>query len=233
MARLMHILITLPLMAVPVSLLAADSAHAATLSQMDALRLLAKSKAADTKCRVLAPADSDELGSYLARAEVAVTQRGSVQDAQGTIAVGRSLGDGAACDSRTAAEITDTLDAARRAMAAVAERETTREQDSKRPRRVAVETERTAATRQPVTVKHYRDQAFAYYLERRCQHLSAREARSFWKSIVRQHKAALRNAGGKAVASALRKAEISADGMSCGAQSRRIVRAEFSQSSDF
>lgn len=231
MARLLHILITLPLIASPLSLLASDASHAETLSQMDALRLLAKSKAADAKCRILPSGDADELSSYLARAEVAATQRGSVQDAQGTIAVGKALGETAACDGRTAQEVTDTLDASRRAMAAVEDARTARQQSATNSNRT--QSENSLSARLPVTIKEYRQQAFAYYLERRCRHLSSRQARSFWSSIVRQHKAALRNDGGKAVAAALRNAEGTADNMSCGAQSRRIVRAEYSQSSAF
>lgn len=233
MARLLHILITLPLIASPLSLLASNTLHAETLSQMDALRLLAKSKAADAKCQVLPSGDADELGSYLARAEVAATQRGSVQDTQGTIAVGKALGEAAACNDRTAEEVTDTLDASRRAMAAVEDPRTMRRQSAASSSRTLARSEDSLSERLPVTIKGYRQQAFAYYLERRCRHLTSRQARSFWSSIIRQHRAALRSDGRKAVATVLRNAEAAADDMSCGVQSRRIVRAEYSQSSAF
>jgi hypothetical protein len=234
MGRLLHILITLPLIVSPLSLLAADTSHGATFSQMDALRLLAKSKAADGKCKILGPAEADELGSYLARAEVAATQRNSIEDAQGTIALGKTLGSTAPCDSATAAEVSDTLDAARRAMVAVEEAENSREQYSQRKvKRVQAERDEEARSRPAVTVKRYRQQAFAYYLERRCQHLSARQAHSFWSNIIQQHRSLARKTGGKAVAAAARSAEAEAARMSCGSESRRIVRVEYSESSAF
>jgi hypothetical protein len=231
MARLLHILITLPLIASPLSLLASDASHAATLSQMDALRLLAKSKAANAKCKILGSAEADELGSYLARAEVAATERSSIQDAQGTIAVGKALGNSVSCDGGTATEVADTLDAARRAMAAVQEAENSGERRASRVTRLQAEPD--VRPRLPVTIKRYRQQAVAYYLERRCRHLSSRQAKSFWSSIVRQHQAVLRKDGGKAVANALRSAEATAESMSCGSTSRRIVRAEYSESTTF
>jgi hypothetical protein len=232
MGRFLHILITLPLIVSPLSILAADTTAADTLSQMDALRLLAKSKAADDKCKVLGASESDELGSYLARAEVAATERNSVQDAQGTISVGRTLGGSVACDSATSAEVNDTLDAARRAMAAVEESDARRARWSRAP---DVQEERQAESRSrlPVTIKRYRQQAFAYYVERRCRHLSARQARSFWLDIIQQHRAAMRQSGRKAVIAATKSAEAEANELSCGSTSRRIVRAEYLGSSIF
>ena len=233
MGRLLHILITLPLIVSPLSLLAGDPSHAATLSQADALRLLAKSKAADTKCNILGANEADELASYLARAEIAMAQRNSVEDTQSTIAVGKTLGSAASCDTATTDEVNGTLDAARRAMAAVEEAESRDSQSLFRVKPGRAKAEESAGSRMTVTVERYRQQAFAYYLERRCRHLPARQARSFWSSIVRQHGAALRRDGGRKVAAALRRAEASAESTPCGSESRRIVRAGYSESSAF
>jgi hypothetical protein len=233
MGRLLHMLITLPLIVSPLSLLVGESAHGATLSQADALSLLAKSKAADTKCNILGPGEADELASYLARAEIAMTQRSSVEDTQGTIAVGKTLGAAASCDPATAEEVNGTLDAARRAMAAVEEAERRDSQSIFRSKPDKTKSKGDVSSRMAVTVERYRQQAFAYYLERRCRHLSARQARSFWSSIVRQHEAALRRDGGRKVAAALRRAKASAEDTPCGSESRHIVRAGYSESSAF
>jgi hypothetical protein len=232
MGRLLHMLITLPLIVSPLFLLASGPSHAATLSQADALRLLAKSKAANTKCNILGAVEADELASYLARAEIAMTQRSSVEDTQGTIAVGKALGSAATCDTGTADEVNGTLDAARRAMVAVEDAESKNSRSVFRVKPDRAKAEESAGSR-TVTVDRYRQQAFAYYLERRCRHLPARQARSFWLSIVRQHKAALRRDGGRKVAAALRRAEASAESTPCGLESRRIVRAGYSESSAF
>jgi hypothetical protein len=233
MGRLLYMLITLPLIVSPLSLLAGDPSHAATLSQADALRLLAKSKAANTKCNILGTVEADELASYLARAEIAMTQRSSVEDTQGTIAVGRTLGAATSCNAATIDEVNGTLDAARRAMVAVEEAESRDSQSIFRIKPDKTKAKENVSSHMTVTVERYRQQAFAYYLERRCRHLSARQARSFWSSIVRQHEAALRRDGGRKVATALRRAEASAEDTPCGAESRRIVRAGYSESSAF
>ena len=228
MLRLTKFLITLPLLTLPLSGIASKLEAEEVMGQMDALRLLAKSRAADSKCKVLAAGDSDELNSYVARAEVAAT-RYSVSEVQSTISVGRALGSTATCSDATTGEINATLAAARQAMAAVqqaktnvaAEDQTVPQQNMQRRKVGQPETLRR------VSLAGYGRQAFAYYVERRCEYLSRRDIRAFWAAIVREHKAALAAFGGPAVAGALRRARSQAEAIDCDSRGRQLVRGEY------
>ncbi|WP_119391560.1 hypothetical protein [Taklimakanibacter lacteus] len=228
MLRLTKFFITLPLLSLPLWTVSSGPHAGEVMGQMDALRLLAKSRAADSKCKVLPASDADELNSYLARAEVAAAARHSVSEIQSTISVGRTLGSSSTCSPATASEIGATLAAARQAMAAVRQTRTNVVADDDVPQPVE-----RRNIRQPeppprrVSLAGYGRQAFAYYVERRCEYLSRRDIRAFWVAIVRRHKAALAAFGGPAVANTLRRARNQAEARSCDASSRQLVRAEY------
>lgn len=226
MLRFTQLLITLPLVALPLSGFA-TKAEAEPVTQLDALRLLAKSRAADGKCKTLPAAEADELNGYLARAEIAAASRNSVSEVRSTIALGKSLGDTASCTAATADEIGATLNAARQAMAAIAAPRPAEEEAQAvarpAPRRAAL----APGTRTPNSLAAYGRQAFAYYVERRCEYLSRRDIRAFWTAIVREHKAALGAHGGPAVARTLRQARAQAEEIGCDAAGRRLVRSEY------
>jgi len=229
MLRLTKFFITLPLLSLPLSGIASKVQAEELMGQMDALRLLAKSRAADSKCKVLAAGDADELNSYVARAEVAATARYSVSEVQSTISVGRALGNTATCSDATTGEINATLAAARQAMAAVQQAKTNvAAEDQAMPQQTVQRREvRQPETLRRVSLAGYGRQAFAYYVERRCEYLSRRDIRAFWVAIVREHKAALAAFGGPAVAGALRRARNQAEAIDCGARGRQLVRAEY------
>ena len=90
---MLRFFLTLPLLSLPLWGLSPEAA----LTQMDALRLLAKSRAADGKCKILPAGEAEELGLYLARAEVAAATRNSVSEIQSS--AGKALGDTATCRS--------------------------------------------------------------------------------------------------------------------------------------
>jgi hypothetical protein len=230
MQRVAKILFTLPLLGLPLAALA-PKAGAEAVTQLDALRLLAKSRAADDKCKVLAPGEAEELRGYMARAEVAAATRNSVSEVQSIISLGKALGATASCSPQTTAEIGATVAAARQAMSAL-----------ERPRQSADEGTVQAGKETPATrigerktqaqrrggLAAYGRQAFAYYVERRCGYLSRRDIRAFWTAVIREHKAAMSVYGGPAVASTLRRARSQADGMSCdAADSRHLVQSEY------
>jgi hypothetical protein len=228
MLRFSHFLITLPLVALPLSDVVPKAEAEAVMTQLDALRLLAKSRAANGKCKILPAADADELNGYLARAEIAAASRNSVSEAQSTIALGRALGNTASCSAATTDEIGATLTAARQAMAsakqprpAEEEAEAVDDPPPRRAGRVAQEPTRRNS------LAAYGRQAFAYYVERRCEYLSRRDIRTFWTAIVREHRAALGDYGGPAVARILRRARAQADDIGCDAAGRRLVRSEY------
>ncbi|MGE0239626.1 MAG: hypothetical protein AB7S59_12980 [Parvibaculaceae bacterium] len=231
MLRLSKILIALPLVALPLSGLAERAGAEAMMTQLDALRLLAKSRAADGKCKILPTAEADELNGYLARAEIAAASRHSVSEAQSTIALGKALGDTVSCTAATSGEVGATLAAARQAMAAV-----------KQPRRAEADAEtnsgespaprpaeRAPESRRSASLADYGRQAFAYYVERRCEYLSRRDIRAFWTAIVRQHKAALGAYGGPAVARMLKRVRAQAKEIDCDASGRQLVRSAYTK----
>lgn len=230
MLRLAKYFITLPMLALPL-FGAAPELHAETATQMDALRLLAKSRAADGKCNILGSGEADELNGYLARAEIAAASRHSVSETQSTISLGKVLGDTASCTAATAQEVGATLAAARHAMAAmspprlVETNEEAEPVEKPAPRRKGLKPSDSAR----VTLASYGRHALAYYVERRCEYLSRRDVRAFWAAIMREHKAAVSTHGGRAVAGTLRRARARAEEIGCDAAGRQLVRAEYTK----
>jgi hypothetical protein len=230
MLRFRKFFITLPLLALPHSGFASEARAEAVMTQLDALRLLAKSRAADSKCKVLPAAEADELNFYLARAEIAAASRHSVSEAQSMISLGKALGGTASCSATTTDEIGATLTAARQAVMAVkppppAEKEA----DAAVPGTLARPALRKPQANQATSLTGYGRDAFAYYVERRCEYLSRRDTRAFWMAIMREHKAALSAYGGLAVARMLRRARAEAQEMGCDAVGRRLVRSAYTK----
>lgn len=230
MLRLAKLLITLPVLVLPLWGAAPALKAQDVMPQIDALRQLAKSRAADGKCRVLASGEAEELSGYVARAEIAATGRQSVGEVKSAISLGKTLGGGAACSANTSEEIKATLDAARQAMAAVTPSSRVAEEDDVAREETVVPERRIRAPRpRNSSLASYGRQAFAYFVERRCEYLSRRDIRAFWAAVVREHRAALSTYGRRAVARAVRRAEAEAEQMECGARGRQIVRAEYTK----
>src|SRR5437773_886980 len=116
MAKLSHLLITLPLMAVPAMALALRPAAAETVSPIEALELLAKSHALDAKCNALSSNQQEELNRYLAKAEIATTAQYPVDEARTAMIAGHKSAEAAPCSPTAAEEVKETLAAARDAM---------------------------------------------------------------------------------------------------------------------
>ncbi|CAN5517971.1 hypothetical protein BH10PSE7_BH10PSE7_01550 [soil metagenome] len=229
--RMSRLLITLPLIAASTLTLGPRAVWAA-VAPVEALELLTKSKVSDQKCNILRAGERDELSGYAARAEVAVSQTVPLSDVQDAVANGRMLGGHAACDAATAREISETLAAARRAMAAVNKEQTRRNKAREMPipgRSLA------SADSAPVPVRRrggdletYGREAMAYYVERRCTYLAGHNTRDFYNRIVRRHQAALGTYGGAAVSAVVRRAEANAAEVSCG-QGRELVAGAYSE----
>lgn len=77
--------------------------------------------------------------------------------------------------------------------------------------------------------KRYRASVEAYYLERRCKHLSKRAARSYWKLIARAHKKAVVAFGAEKVSAVQNRAERKAKRKArrCGSNTRSQVMAGY------
>ncbi len=230
MTRLSYLLITLPLLGSPISLLGAKHLATATASPLEALGLLARSSAIESKCRMLDTRERYELNGYLARAEVASAVRYPIEDAKSTVAWGRRQGEAAACTAESMRELYDTLWAAREAMAKVKSRSSS----SKKINAVSAgNLSRPSARASRGSLETYENQAMAYFVERRCRHLGNREVRDFWLRIVRDYQAAVRAHGLAIVRRVQDEAEAKADNLDCNGSSVRLVRAAYTQSRVF
>jgi hypothetical protein len=235
MPKLSHLMISLPLMAVPLSVIGLKPVAAQTVTPVEALELLAKSSAVDAKCKVLPQTEREELNGYLAKAEVATTARSSVDDAKTAIMLGRKSGEVAACGPASAGEVAGTLAAAREAMAEVRRPRSS----SMRARKVARYAPRDTAQPAQIEIrgssglKLYARQVMAYYVERRCKHLSAGSARNFWRRIVSSYESAVRSYGPQRVARIQSRAEADAGTWNCGERSVRLVEAAYDMSRRF
>jgi hypothetical protein len=229
MLRLAKLFISLPVLALPLWDAAPRAQAEVVLSQIDALRQLAKSTAANSKCNILPAPEAEELSNYLARAEIAAASRQSVGEARSAISIGKTLGGSAACSTNTSEEVKATLDAARQVVAVAAKPSDEAQEDTIAP--VATDRSRLIAAPKPrnASLAEYGQQAFAYFVERRCEYLSHRDVRAFWAAVVREHRAALSAYGRRAVVRTVRRAEAEAERMECGARSRQIVRAEYTR----
>jgi hypothetical protein len=222
MRSLAPYLVTLPLLASPAAPLWIKPVMAETVSAEQALTLLAKSNAADAKCRHLSSSERQELADYLARAEVAETSRSSSAKAQAIIERGRADGRESLCGEESRAEVDATLTAARDAI----DHGPPRRQVAERPAvKEKVAAPKVSRVRTTGKLANYGDAAMAYYIERRCNHLSPRQARAFWDRIVAQHAHALKTNGKRAVAAALKTAEARASRKSCGMRTAALVKA--------
>jgi hypothetical protein len=230
MRSLAPYLVTLPLLVTPACEIWIKPAFAQSVSAEEALTLLARGNAADAKCHHLSAGEHQELADYLAKAEVAETGRSSSAEAQSIIATGRAEGRESLCGEESRAEVAATLEAARQAMAdgesrgaAVADAQPAAPAAKAPENKVAPVKTPTARA----DLASYGAAAMAYYVERRCGHLSPSDARAFWNLIVTRHNAALKAFGKRAVAAALQTAEATAGERSCGIQTAALVDAAF------
>jgi hypothetical protein len=90
-------------------------AHAEAVAADQAMVLLSKSQAMDTKCKFLAATEHDELSNLVARAELSLAARASVAVASSSLAKGRLLGQAATCSDADRAELSTVIAAAKTA----------------------------------------------------------------------------------------------------------------------
>ncbi len=234
MRSLMRILISLPVVCAP-WLVGAGSVQTVYAAQpvgpTEALRLLAQGQAANTKCRHLTSAEHEELGDYVARAEVASVARDSVGAATSALKSGRAAGKSMLCGDSSKELVFGTLHAARRAISAAnrgSGRAVTRRHSRGKAR--ADINKRLKNWPRTGSLEHYQAQTAAYYIERRCQHLTYNQAVRFWKALVGRHQAMVRRHGPGAVKrakqDALAKARTHGN---CSAKTASWVRFAFSR----
>lgn len=235
MRKFNYLVISLPLLVASLAFasVAPVKAEVQNVGATGAVRLLSQSTTADAKCRYLAGHEHAELNDYAAKAEIAAAKMTSAASAQQARRHGKKLGKTMICGQTGEGIVRATLDAARRAMAAVRARQgKKRVVARKQPNRNVVM--RHQPDRQIKVIKNvsslsrYRRVTEAYYLERRCQHLTRSKAVRFWKKIVSSHNAVLRKYSTSQVAKAKSGAERAARNRGrCNSRTAQIVQSGF------
>jgi hypothetical protein len=227
------------LVAAPV--LAAGLAPAALAGQQDAaakaVQILARARVTDARCHFLSSSAHEELAGYSARAETAAIGKLSASITRAAIAVGEAEGRKASCNDTARKDVGETLAAARQAVGAAdsgprqaaAEPATTPAPAPApaEPPPAPLAAERVASGAMVGGLGYYAGQVKAYYVERKCMHLSARQDDRYWRAIGRIHTATVARNGASAVAPVMRRAEAQARQLACGSNSLRMVEAGY------
>lgn len=234
-SKFSRLVMTLPLLAMPLGMMAMNPAKAAGTAAEEAVRILTRARSADQQCRYLSSAEKNELSRYTARAEIAAASQASTSAAKAASAAGMSEGKSATCSKDTEADIRETLEAAREAVAVAKADEAKPVRVSAKPaKRVAEMAEDTEDDGEPMRLKgsslgQYARVVRAYYLERECRSLPRRDADRFWNGVVKLHKSAVRANGKSAVARVMAAAERQASGSSCGRSAEAQIRKVYGQ----
>ena len=217
--RLSQLLVTLPVLAIPLTALAVKPAMAAGAAE-EAVRILARAGAVNDKCGYLTSAERSELSRYEARAEIAAANQSSAKRATSAASAGAAEGRRAGCTGEAEADVRETLVAAREAVREADRRPSSTEVQQKPKAQPAKAASRSDGG-EPIRsgskgLGFYARVVGAYYLERECRSLSGRDAERFWEKIAELHKQTVRQNGKAAVARVMAQAERNARGSSCG-----------------
>jgi hypothetical protein len=219
MHKFSQFLITLPVLALPLTALATKPAFAETVGIERALELLAKSTVIDSKCNILTVSERDELSTYVAKAEVAAAEKTTLEVTRSALSAGKKQGQMAPCGIEASTEVKETLTAAREAIrSASPEAGTTAE-----PAFAA----QAAAPKGGLSA--YGRIIETYFLERRCAYLSRRKMNSFYKAVVRGHQAVISEFGKAAVSKVMKSAEARSNYQSCNGAGEARVKAGFAE----
>lgn len=219
MLKFSQFLIALPILALPLATLGAKPVLAETVGLERALELLAKSVVVDNRCNVLTVSERDELSNYVAKAEVAAAEKTTVDVTRSALSAGQSQGRAETCGAVASQEVKETLTAAREAINAA--------EPSDSPPEEPVVAVATPAPRGGLSV--YGRIIETYYLERRCAFLSRRKMNSFYKAVVRNHRAVISEFGKSAVSKVMKSAEARSNYQSCNGVGEARVKAGFAE----
>jgi hypothetical protein len=207
-------------------ILSHNSAFAASQAEQ-ATQLLARSQVLDAKCKFLTNEEHDELSSLVAKAELALAHRTSIDITKQTLAAGRVQGQGATCNDSERADISNILSSARQAAAAAPKVEVVQSPLPKpkitlKAKRIkvaliaAVEAPKKPQVKMKSALLQYASITEKYYLARRCGSMSARQIQSLYSNVVDSHHAVLSDFGRNAVANVMQQSESKANELSCG-----------------
>jgi len=196
---------------------------AAASDESQAVKILVQARTADTRCRFLSKTLHNELVSYAARAEAAANGKIPASQVRAAVSAGTAAGRVMPCNDATRKDVAETLEAARdaiRSADASPGESPDRTNDEEMISNSAGEGEDAFAFSYQSLVK-------AYFVERRCRHLSEKQDIRFWKQVVGRQKSLARKLGTGAVARQTRAAEAAANVLRCGGKTRRMVNAAF------
>ena len=91
------------------------NASAKPIAAEQATQLLARSQALEEKCKFLTAAQREELSAFVAKAEVAMVAKSSVNSTKSLITIGRAQGKSATCTDAERADLIDIISAAQQA----------------------------------------------------------------------------------------------------------------------
>lgn len=97
--------------------IAATPASAAGLSAEQATELLARSSAANERCKILTGPETTELAAYVQQAATVLATKTNVARASATLAKGKAIGTAVRCDDTSSRAVRAVLQAARSAVA--------------------------------------------------------------------------------------------------------------------
>jgi hypothetical protein len=217
--KLSQLLVTLPVLAMPLTAIAVKPVMAAGAAE-EAVRILARARTVNEKCGYLSSSERNELSRYEARAEIAAANQSSAKRATSAASAGAAEGRKAGCSSEAEVDVRETLLAAREAVRE-ADRRVAKPAYQQEPKPQPAKAARTAEREEAVKpvsrgLGFYARVVGAYYLERECKSLPGRDAERFWKGIAKVHKETLAQNGKAAVARVMKQAERNARGSSCG-----------------
>ncbi len=221
MLKFSQFLITLPILALPLTALATKPALAETVGIERALELLAKSAVVDSKCKVLTVSERDELSTYVAKAEIAAAEKTTLKVTRSALSAGKKQGQAATCGTGASYEVKQTLVAAREAIDAATQ------QESEPSEAVAAVLAPAPAAKN--TLSAFEEVIEVYFLERRCTYLSKRKINQFYKAVVRNHGVAVSEFGKPAVSKVMKAAEARSNYQSCNGAGKARVKAGFAQ----
>jgi len=233
MAKLLNMLIAIPVIIMPVAMIAAQPATAEMVSPGEALQIMAKSEAASVKCGVLMGSERNELKQYIARAEIAAAQRMGPAEANATVLSGRAAGKAVSCNGAAAAEIYEALNAARIAVAQADGGRRAKPSLFPKSRSVRLSNSTAPVTleREPVrsrgSLGRFQQISTAYFIEKRCRFLPYSRARNFWQSVLGAQSEAMAANNRNQVNAALKQARATAARTACDAKAARLVRSAY------
>lgn len=203
---------------------------------------IAAGHATERKCRQLNLDDREELATHAAYAETAAAR----SNGSGQVMAARKRAKGAAsCGSGARDRVMAGLNAGRRFEQRFVNQRNAQARAQRRKQKRKTRQARRQATLAPVrltrrqqaearraetraprgSMARFKSQTRAYYLQRRCNHLSYKQALRFWKLIAAQHGRMVRRHGAGAVVRAERQAKSSARRARCGARTKQQVIA--------